>query len=214
MVVNWRGHLALLLVMVVGAAGGWWSYQQWQQGQTLAAFVVEPPRPLSPFTLSDHHQQPFTNADLAGHWTLLLIGYTQCPDICPTTLAQLAGVYPQLKANIANLQVVMVSADPQRDTPQRLAAYVPYFHPDFIGVTGPHPQLLPFSRELGLVYAMVDGQREGEYLVDHSASLVVIGPDGALRARFAPQVQVGQPALYDSEALLHDLPLLVARGPH
>jgi protein SCO1 len=128
----------------------------------------------------------FSNQDLQGKWTLFFIGYTFCPDICPTTLAQLDSVYPKLSAPpYNNIQIVFVSVDPNRDKAEQLAEYVHYFNSEFIGVTSTHKQLWPFIQNLGLIYSIVDqGVAEPSYLVDHSASIVLINPKGEHHASF------------------------------
>lgn len=204
--------LALLLASVIGAAIGWWGYRQLNPPQPLQLEQFERPRPVPAVALVDHRGQPFGREQLLGHWTLLFAGYSYCPDICPTTLAQLAGLYPQLQVDLPQLQVVMLSVDPERDSPARLASYVPAFHPQFVGVSGPHPQLLQLTRAIGLVYAMVDDPAGSDrYLIDHSASLVVIDPLGRAVGRFAPSGQVGAMGLFDGQQLLHELPLLADR---
>ena len=100
-------------------------------------FIFDTPRALGDFSLVDHNAEPFTQTALIGHWTLVFFGFTHCPDICPTTMAELA----ELKAQLADTEardarVAMVSVDPARDTPERLAEYVPYFHPDFWALRG------------------------------------------------------------------------------
>lgn len=132
----------------------------------------------------------FTNQDLQGKWTLFFIGYTFCPDICPTTLAQLDSVYPKLTAQPYNdIQIVFVSVDPNRDKAQQLAEYVHYFNAEFIGVTSTHKQLWPFVQNLGLIYSIVDqGVAEPYYLVDHSASIVLINPRGEHHASFQANI--------------------------
>jgi len=132
----------------------------------------------------------FTNQNLQGKWTLFFIGYTFCPDICPTTLAQLDSIYPKLTAQPYNdIQIVFVSVDPNRDKAEQLAEYVHYFNAEFIGVTSTHKQLWPFVQNLGLIYSIVDkGVAEPSYLVDHSASIVLINPKGEHQASFQAKI--------------------------
>ena len=148
-------------------------------------------RDINPFTLTDAEGQAFTPDSLSGHWTFLFIGYTYCPDICPTTLADLRSVYPELKKIAPSSQVVFVSADPQRDDSARLKRYTAFFQPEFKAATGPHNHLFPFVRNLGLVYSMAESG-DKDYLIDHSASIVLIDPQGKLVAVFRPQMVDGQ----------------------
>ncbi|WP_372880800.1 SCO family protein [Psychromonas sp.] len=132
----------------------------------------------------------FTNNELKDKWTLFFIGYTFCPDICPTTLSQLDRVYSKLTAApYRNIQIVFVSVDPNRDKAEQLAEYVHYFNSEFIGVTSTHKQLWPFVQNLGLIYSIVDqGVGEPYYLVDHSASIVLINPKGEHHASFQSEM--------------------------
>lgn len=145
---------------------------------------------LPAFSFEMAGNKAFTNQNLSGHWTLFFIGYTFCPDICPTTLADLDRVYPELsKPPYENIQIVFVSVDPNRDKAENLAEYVNYFNSHFIGTTSTHEILFPFSQDLGLVYSIVDeedlkGSKNAYYLVDHSASLVLVNPQGEHYATF------------------------------
>ncbi|MFT5559799.1 MAG: protein SCO1/2 [Psychromonas sp.] len=141
---------------------------------------------LTDFSFDVTGSEYFTNQDLQGKWTLFFIGYTFCPDICPTTLAHLDSVYPKLTAQPYNdIQIVFVSVDPNRDKAEKLAEYVHYFNSEFIGVTSTHKELWPFVQNLGLIYSIVDqGVADPYYLVDHSASIVLINPAGEHHASF------------------------------
>ncbi|MBQ1784106.1 MAG: SCO family protein [Gammaproteobacteria bacterium] len=146
----------------------------WPQGRALPAF-----------SLTDHHGQPFGPEQLQGHWTLMFVGYTYCPDICPTSLATLAGAWPALKSRWPELQLVFLSADPKRDSPSRLAQYIPYFNPEFIGISGDLSQIHRLADPLTLVFSEPDTSMPG-YLIDHSASLAIIGPDAVGRGAIRP----------------------------
>jgi protein SCO1/2 len=146
------------------------------------------PKPIQPFSLDDHRGQPFDLERLKGHWTLLFFGYTNCPDVCPATLAVLSSVARRLAGTPAarDLQYVFVSVDPQRDTPDRLAQYVTHFDPGFIGVTGPQERLGPFARQLGVLYMRNEADAQGAYTMDHSASVFLTDPQGRLLALIGP----------------------------
>ena len=114
-------------------------------------------------------------------WSLLFFGYTFCPDICPTTLAQmreLKGLLPEAARN--NLRVVLVSVDPNRDTPQQLKQYLGYFDPAFVGYTGELASIQKLANAVSIPFIPADTSKEN-YTVDHSGNLVVIGPDGTQR---------------------------------
>ena len=163
---------------------------------------------MSPFTLTDGDGEPFTAANLAGHWTFLFIGYTYCPDVCPTALADLRSIYPDLKKIEPSSQVVFISADPQRDDSARLKSYTAFFHPEFKAATGTHRALFPLVRNLGLVYSIVESERK-DYLIDHSASIVLINPEGKLVAMFRPKVAPGEVAHVDMQTMVSDFARIV-----
>lgn len=146
---------------------------------------------LKPFLLTDHQGNSFNNKRLFGHWSFIFIGYTSCPDICPTTLMELNYAYPELKQiteqSGQTAQVVFVTADPMRDSQEKIAAYLNYFNNDFIAVRSNHENLFPFVRELGLIYSVVDEVREDYYLVDHSASIAIVNPEGELATLVKPE---------------------------
>lgn len=144
---------------------------------------LEPARALPDFSLIDQRGAPFGPRNLDGHWSLLFFGYTNCPDFCPTTLMTLAAMEKNLRAEGAiRPQVVFISVDAQRDTPQQLAKYVPYFDPSFIGVTASdQPTIEALARKLGVAVAIVPGAGGG-YTVDHSGVLFVIDPAGKIAA--------------------------------
>lgn len=149
------------------------------------AILFDKPRRFSDFELVDHHGQPFRREQLQGKWSLLYFGFTHCPDICPMTLVDLSRLLPMLSKEIAaNTQVVLVSLDPARDTPEKLSAYMPNFHQDFIGVTGDFLTIRRFANELNVAFAKVT---QGEdYTVDHSGNIVLLNPRGDYHAFFKP----------------------------
>lgn len=176
------------------------------------ALVYPQPRALADFNLTDQHGDTVNRERLYGQWTLAFVGYTYCPDICPLTLAKLAGVQPELAALVKEpLKVWFISVDPNRDTIEQLNNYVSYFEQaNVLGMTAGHDQLFPFVRQLGLMYAL-SSTTEENYLVDHSASVVLINPQGQLVAMFKPPMQVGQLPVVDAEQLLADFPLVLAK---
>ena len=136
---------------------------------------------LQPFSLTDQTGETFDNQRLLGQWTFLNFGYTHCPDICPTTLAMLTNMDQQLNSlEIASpVQIAFVSVDPERDTQQRLAEYVNYFDPSFLGLRGSEDKLQRLTQPLGILYAKVKTEKSAmEYVMDHSASIILIAPEG------------------------------------
>ena len=145
-------------------------------------------KPVGDFQLTDHRGQPFTLANLKQNWTFAFFGYTHCPDVCPTSMAMLAQVQSNLEKQqgLDKLpQVVFVSVDPERDSAELLSEFVPYFHPDFIGARGDAQNTLTLTRQLGILYGKVESSTAGDYLVDHSAAIILFDPDGAFRAVFS-----------------------------
>lgn len=193
-VVNAKHSKLLLAIAVLALLAG--VAASWLLGKTRtqatlplqsATALLEHARTLPEFHLQDHAGKSFGNDQLTGRWSFLFFGYTHCPDICPTTLATLgeAMKFIQHNEDAEHAQVVFVSVDPQRDSPAQLTQYVRYFHPDFMGVTGARADIDALTRSLGIVYAKTPNPNDPEnYLVDHSASILLIGPDARLVALF------------------------------
>ena len=169
-------------------------------------------RELSEFSLIDQHGETLDKSRLTGKWTLAFVGYTFCPDICPTTLAELKRIYPELAKIEAShpLQVLLLSVDPARDTQERLLEYINFFNPEFIAASGEHAQLFPLVRSMGMMYAIADDTSNPNYLVDHSASVVVINPKAQVIGRFKPQLEPGKLAVSDGQQILADMPKLLS----
>ncbi len=157
------------------------------------AFMFETPRAIPEFALTDHLGQPFTGESLEGQWTLMFFGFTYCPDICPTTMAFLARFISELEGlpEGDDTRVIMVSVDPARDTPERLAEYVPYFDPSFTGVTGEFLDIHRFATALNTPFRKVPGE-DGNYLVDHSANVVLINPRGDYHGFFKAPLELAK----------------------
>ena len=178
---------AIAVVVIATAAGflagRWWPAEPPALQASTALFGQE--RALPEFALTDHTGRAYTRRELTAGWTLLFFGYTHCPDICPITLATMAASLDAIAAlGGESPRVVFVSVDPDRDAPAHLEGYVTVFRDEFLGVTGPHEELRKLTTALGVAYA-----RDGdglEYLVEHSASLLLVNPEGKLQAVFGP----------------------------
>jgi protein SCO1/2 len=145
--------------------------------------VLVPSRALADFSLIDNQGRSFGAANLRGHWSLMFFGYTNCPDFCPTTLTTLAALQKRLRAAKAESpQVIFVSVDAKRDTPAQLAKYVPYFDPDFIGLTAADQPAIERQAKKWGVAVMIEPAADGNYTVDHSGAMFVINPAGNLAA--------------------------------
>ena len=146
------------------------------------------PREVLPFELIDHNGQPFTRDDLTGKWTMLFPGFTFCPDICPTTMAQLGQMWGYLDDKPRqDLQVIMLSVDPNRDTVEKLSQYVPYFNEDFIGLTGNLGTIANVATQMNIAFDIInpDGAPD-HYDVAHSGNIVLLNPDGNYQGFFKP----------------------------
>jgi protein SCO1/2 len=176
-------------------------------------------RELAAFSLLDHHNRSFTNSELTGRWHLVSYGFTTCPDICPTTLSQLSVVAAALEQQDADddLRVLFYTVDHRRDTVGQMASYVPFFHPDFVGLThvdradNPH---LPFEQGLGIIAQLVPvadaDPTLNEYQVNHGVTLFLINPDGKLQAIFEPDRSAAGVHSFDPDKVLRDY--LAIRG--
>ncbi len=141
-------------------------------------FLFERARDFGDFNLVDDEGKPFTPAALDGKWSLLFFGFTYCPDVCPTTMVDLGKFYHQLPLEQREqMQIIMVSVDPARDTLDKLNLYVRYFDPTFRGVTGEFMDIQKFATSLSIPFAKVPGGGDN-YLVEHSSNIVVINPRG------------------------------------
>ncbi len=209
-------RLAFVIAIGAAVAGVWFGMDYWVPAtvRPIAEVALKTgtklpnPRPLQPFTLTDQDGQPLTLDSLRGHWTFLAIGYTACPDICPTLMATFKAVARQITPSGAKpaADFLFVSVDPERDTPQRLAEYVHYFSPDFRGGTGSDDALQAFTRQLGLLYQRVAMPESAlGHVVDHSSSILLIDPEARLSAIFS--------APHDPQAIATDFGVVVADHP-
>jgi protein SCO1/2 len=131
--------------------------------------------------LPDAGGKPRTLAEFKGKVTVVFFGYTQCPDVCPTTLAEIAEVKQKLGPDGDKVQAVFVTVDPERDTPAVLGAYVAGFGPDFVALRGSLEQTQAAAKEFKVFFAKVPGKTEGSYTIDHTAGAYVFDPHGRIR---------------------------------
>lgn len=190
----WR-TLAILLFALGATLAGALTARTWLDRRaappaTKTAAVYREPRALPALELVAHDGSRFDASRLQNRWTVLFFGFTNCPDVCPGTLAQLAAVKRRLAdlPPAAQPNVVFVSVDPRRDTPAKLAQYVPFFDPSFLGVTGTPQAIETLTKQMG-VAVHFGPEVDGVYTVDHTAALFLVGPDAKLAAVFpAPHV--------------------------
>ncbi len=189
-------RLALLFTVttVLALAAGYWTagylLSKPAELADLQATHFRTARDLQPFELVDHTGNAFTNDALKGHWSFVFFGYTHCPDVCPTTLSVLNSVATRLQEHNGEISYIFISVDPERDTPDKLSQFVPYFNADFVGVTGTTGAIEQLTRQLGVIAARVEDEADaGNYLVDHTASILLIDPDGRFHALFSPPLK-------------------------
>jgi protein SCO1 len=156
-------------------------------------------------SLPDADGRMRTLADFKGRVIVVFFGYVQCPDVCPTTMAELAAVKRELGADGARVQGIFVTVDPERDTAELLKAYVANFDPSFVALRGTPDEVKAAAKQFKVFFAKVPGKTEGSYTVDHTAGSYVF--DSAGRVRLFTRYGIG-PA-----ALVHDLKLLLAEPP-
>ena len=163
-----------------------------QELQANGAALLDTPRQFSEFQLTDHRGDVFDKNSLKGKWSLLFFGFTHCPDICPTAMAAAAKMYAGLEpGEQEKLQVVLISLDPERDTTDKLAEYVPYFNPEFIGATGNQYVLLKLATELNVAFTKVELEGD-DYTIDHSGNMVLVNPYGDYHGFLKPPFEEAQ----------------------
>ena len=148
---------------------------------TFHGTVIQSPDLAADFTLTASTGEQLSLSDLRGKVVLLYFGYTFCPDACPTTLSELKKVPAALGDRADEVQVVMVTVDPQRDTPEVLREYLSYFDPSFLGLTGTEEEVLAAATPLGIYFSAHEGSAASGYLVDHTTTVLVIDKAGYLR---------------------------------
>ena len=153
--------------------------------------------------LTGHDGRPRTLADFRGKLVVLFFGYTHCPDVCPTTLADMAAVMKQLGPDAARVQVLFATVDPERDTPEVLSKYVPAFDASFLGLSGDAAATQRAAKEFRIFYEKRPGGAPGAYTVDHSAQSYVLDGQGRLRL-FVKQDRIAQDLAGDLRMLLKE----------
>lgn len=158
-----------------------------QKMESYGAIIYDKPRIFRDIQLLGHDKKPFTKAAFVGKWTFVFFGFTSCPDVCPTTMGVLNKLYKELqgKHESDDFQVVLVTVDPARDTPEKLREYVTYFNPLFMGVTGDYMDLVKFSADLNAGFTKVP-LPDGNYTMEHSGDIAVINPRGDYHGLFRP----------------------------
>ncbi|WP_345294919.1 SCO family protein [Luteimonas vadosa] len=208
-----RTTLAILVVALAGGLGllasqYFFGKQAPAAGPELQAVQLFPqPRALPAFSLQQSDGTRLLPGELHGHWTLVFLGFTYCPDVCPTTLAQLAQAQKQWTALPESVRprVLFVSVDPERDSPDRIGEYAHAFHRDTLAATANVPALEAFTRSLSLVFMKAPADEDApadSYTIDHSSAIAVLDPAGRMAGVVQPP--------FDPAAIAADLSALTA----
>lgn len=184
------GIVALAVGLFLGAKNSQPSpseREQLQPQMKVATLLPTDLKTIPDVSFTDQHGDEFTKSDFNGKWQLLFFGYTHCPDVCPMTMSITDKV-----SELANksedddpLQIIFISVDPDRDTPDHLKKYVSYFNPEIVGLSSSDATLKALTQSLGVVYQRVENEDNPEnYLMDHSANLLLVDPMGHIAALF------------------------------
>ena len=183
--------IAIFAIVITGVLlGAWLSDKSTKKNVDIPELLSES-RPLTTFTLTTHKNSQLNLKSLSGKWSSLFFGYTNCPDVCPTTLSELNGTHTQLLSDktgesasmLDDTQFIFISVDPKRDTPKFLADYISYFNEEFIGATGTKEQLTNITTQFGIKHSRGDEAPDG-YLVNHSSAVMLVNPQTQHYARF------------------------------
>lgn len=168
-----------IAAVVAGLAVGFYFLRP----HTFHGTVIQSPEPAYNFTLTGANGD-VSLSDFRGKIVLVYFGYTFCPDICPGTLANAAQALRDIGTQAEDIQLIMISLDPERDTPEKLAQYMGHFHPSFIGITGTKEQLDEVASLYGIFYQKTEGSSATNYLLDHTATLMVLDREGYMKLVF------------------------------
>ena len=194
------GFGSFLLVGIVAV----WTILFGKPASFLGTTYAEPYPSAPEFALTRVDGTSFKLSEMRGRIILLFFGYTSCPDVCPTTLGELNQAMKQLGDDANKVQVVFVTVDPERDTPERIQEYVNHFNPGFIGLSGTEEELTPIWSNYGVYREIVEGTSALGYLVNHTARVTLIDADGNLRISFSFEMPV--------DDIVHDVKLILKEG--
>lgn len=193
----WVGMGSIVFVILAAAATYWFAKPADFRGTSYGE-----PYPVAPsIELTQADGKLFRLSDQHGRLVLLFFGYTSCPDVCPTTMAELKLVMDKLGNDANSVQVVFVSVDPARDTPEKIQKYVEHFNPSFIGLTGSVDNLQKIWDGYGVYRSVSQTNSALGYVVDHTARLTLVDADGNLRLSYGFQTPI--------EDIVHDIKLLI-----
>ncbi|MBS7457621.1 SCO family protein [Coralloluteibacterium stylophorae] len=208
-----RTTLVVLAVALVAGLGLWFA-QRHMGGAAAGAGpqlevvrLLPDPRPLPDVALQRAGAAAVTPEALRGRWTLVFLGFTHCPDICPTTLADMARAQTQWRETLPEAQrprLLFVSVDPERDTPERTAEYARYFDADTVAVTAEIPVLREFAQALGMVFVKAPGEGD-DYGINHSSMIAVLDPQARFAGIVRPDIDEAGAVGFDAAAIARDM---------
>ncbi len=173
-----------IIGIAIGAALVTWITIPRLTPHTFHGTLLQSPDEAPDFTLKASNNQDVSLSDFRGKVVMLYFGYTFCPDVCPATLAEVATALDILGKDTDKIQFIMISVDPGRDTPEKMAEYVAHFHPDLLGVTGNSDTIAKLTTLYGVFFEKHEGTEATGYLVDHTATVTVIDQDGHVKLIF------------------------------
>jgi len=185
-----------LVLAISGVFAVWYGFSTPQEisshtaSLVTSATLLDPGKPMAHFSLTDTDGKTFTQNSLLGHWTLMFFGYAECPDICPRTLvtmSELWNLLPSEERKPDGLHLLFVSLDPKSDTPNKLKTFLNRFHPNFKGLTGDESIVHMLSKACSIYSWRDPNSQEGQpKIIDHSATLLLVNPQGRIQALFSP----------------------------
>lgn len=196
----------LIIYIVVGVAVGLalgWLLLQWILPPSYNGQVIDSQTPVTNFTLTGPEGEPVSLIDFRDKVVMLYYGYTFCPDVCPATMVELKTAVQSLGSKADDVQVLMISLDPERDTPEALEKYVTHFDPSFIGLTGTEDEIVAASAPLGIFYEREEGSAATGYLINHTATVMVLDKRGHLRLLY-PFDTPGEDMAADLQSLVRE----------
>ena len=192
-----KRNIIFILLILTGITGLFTYFQSLpslleKKPTLVSGKILARPMEMDRFELIDQKNEVFNNKSLEGGWTVLFFGYTNCPDVCPTTIYKLAEIKNELKEDLSStsFNTVLVTLDPDRDSADRLKEYIGYFDESMLGVTGTYENIQSFTSSLSVFYQRIN--KEEGYDFNHTASIFVFNKDGSLFATMSPANTIGE----------------------
>lgn len=192
-----KRNIIFILLILTGITGLFTYFQSLpslleKKPTLVSGKILARPMEIDRFELIDQKNEVFNNKSLEGGWTVLFFGYTNCPDVCPTTIYKLAEIKNELKEDLSStsFNTVLVTLDPDRDSTDRLEEYIGYFDESMLGVTGTYENIQSFTSSLSVFYQRIN--KEEGYDFNHTASIFVFNKDGSLFATMSPANTIGE----------------------